>query len=233
MRLLSLIKNDIKFQVKHGFYQIYIVVTLLYIILLRIVEASFRSFIATTIIFSDPSVLGFFFIGGVVLLEKNQNIYQSIFVSPLKEEEYLISKVISFALISVISSLAIAFSINGFSFNIVLFMLGVLLTSAFFTLMGFILVSRTNTINEYLISSPLISILILPMLEFLKIYSSPIFNFFPAKASLNLIYGSFLGANNIQVILSIVNLVAWIIFAFLWARAWFNRFIVTRIGGGK
>lgn len=233
MRLLSLIKNDIKFQVKHGFYQIYIVVTLLYIILLRIVEPSFRGFIATIIIFSDPSVLGFFFIGGIVLLEKNQNIYQSIFVSPLREEEYLISKVVSFALISVISSLAIAFSINGFSFNIVLFMLGVLLTSAFFTLMGFILVSRTNTINEYLISSPLISILILPLLEFFKIYKSPIFNFLPAKASLDLIYGSFLGMNNIQIILSVVNIGSWIIFAFLWAKAWFNRFIIARIGGGK
>ncbi|WP_315115245.1 hypothetical protein [uncultured Clostridium sp.] len=231
MRILNSIFYDIKFQIKHGFYSAYIIVSIFYIGILKYIPQIINKRVGTLIIFSDPSVLGALFMGGIFLLERDQNTLESLFVTPFRVEEYIISKVISLTIISVLSSSFIVFTTYGFNMNLIAFFLGVIITSSFYTLLGLIIVAYSKNLNNYLLNSCIITIFILPVVEYLDLYSTPIFYLLPGKASLQLINGAFFGISNLNFLYSIVLLVSWSVIAYLVAIRVFNRKVILKIGG--
>lgn len=70
MRLKSLFLLDMRFQAKHGFYFLYVVLTVIYAVALLAVPESWKEKTAIILIFSDPASMGLFFMGAIVLLEK-------------------------------------------------------------------------------------------------------------------------------------------------------------------
>ncbi|MCX8055940.1 MAG: ABC transporter permease, partial [Ignavibacteria bacterium] len=74
MRIISALKADIKFQAKQGFYSVYILLTLVYMIILEQVPNKYQNIVVPLVVFSDPTIVGFFFIGGIVMLEKVQGV---------------------------------------------------------------------------------------------------------------------------------------------------------------
>jgi len=125
MRIAQMLQFDVRFQFRHGFYYAYLFISLFYIAILRVVPEQFRVLVTTIVIFSDPSVFGFFFVGGILLLERGEKTLESLFVTPLRLHEYFISKILSLSLIAVATSLLIAFSLLGLRFNLLLLLLGV------------------------------------------------------------------------------------------------------------
>jgi fluoroquinolone transport system permease protein len=234
MRTLSAILYDIKFQMRHGFYYAYALVSLLYILLIRVMPVDTREYISILIIFTDPTVLGFFFIGGIVLLEKDQNIFSSIFVTPLKVWEYIVAKLVSLTLLSLLSSLVIAFfSVPG-SFNPVLLIIAVATSSAFFTLTGLALAVRVKSINGYIIASPFfLTPFVLPLFGFMKFFEFPLYYLLPGHGSLQLLAGAYSGISFADGLYSIILIAIWIVIAYFWAESWFKKYIIAGIGGGS
>lgn len=234
MRLLSAIKHDIRFQFRHGFYYAYLFVSLIYIGILRIVPTDLKSFFGTWIIFTDPSVLGFFFVGGVILLEKDQNMLESLFVTPLRVREYFISKVISLALLSLVSSSIIIIFGYGIEINPLPLLIGVPLTSIFFTLIGMTLAVRASSLNQYILISIVYTIpFVLPLLGFLNLFKTPLYYILPGKASLIAVAGIFHDIGWLEWLYLIVNLIIWITIAYQWASRWFYKYVILGIGEGK
>lgn len=85
-------------------------------------------------IYSDPAALGLFFMGAIVLLEKSERVLNALAVSPVTIMEYILSKVTSLVVISVLVSLVLALTAG--CDNIPLLLLSVALTSGIFTLLG-------------------------------------------------------------------------------------------------
>ncbi|MFZ5351331.1 MAG: hypothetical protein ACOZCL_01265 [Bacillota bacterium] len=234
MRILSAIKFDIRFQIRHGFYYAYLFISVLYILLLRVLPEGVREYVAAYIIFSDPSALGFFFIGGIILMEKGQSIFENLFVTPFKPWEYLLSKVFTLTMLALVSSLLIVIASVGFDINFPVLVTGIVLSSVFFTLLGLTLAFISKTVNQYFISAALyMPVLFLPVLEFLGIYTTPIFNFLPTKPSLLLLQGAFSGISGVDFIYSLAVFILWIVIASIWAYSWFIKYIILGIGGGS
>lgn len=232
MRLLTTIKYDVISQFRHGFYFAYLFVSLLYIILLKAIPESIQAKAETLILFSDPVVLGFYFIGGVVLLEKSQNTMDSLFVTPMRIYEYIFSKVISLSLLTVGASLLIAFITSGFNFKPLSMLIGVTLSSVFFTLLGFTLAVRSKTLNSYLITSSLYTVVFfLPVLNFLQITDVPLFSIIPGNSALKLIEGSYGSASFSEMLYAVLLLLVWTAIAYIWAQKCFYKYIVLKIGG--
>ena len=63
MRLKSLFLLDMRFQAKHGFYFLYVVLTVIYAVALLAVPESWKEKTAIILIFSDPASMGLFFHG--------------------------------------------------------------------------------------------------------------------------------------------------------------------------
>lgn len=149
MRLKNIILWDMKFQLKYGFYFIYGVMTVLYLLLLFALPSHWREKAATLMIFSDPAAMGLFFMGAIILLEKSQRVLNAIAVSPVKIWEYIAGKVVSIGLISILVALALAIAAD--IRHIPLVLLGTGLCSILFTLLGLLASTKIESLNQFLI----------------------------------------------------------------------------------
>lgn len=228
-RFLACIKADIYIQIKYGFYAVYGIVTIVYILLLKQAPIASLKTLVPMIVFSDPSMLGFFFIGGLVLLEKGENTLEYIAATPLRISEYLISKMISLSLLALLASFTVTLCSYPDDIHLGQLTIGIVLTSFFFILVGFIAVARFNTVNEYMLSSIIyITFLFLPLLDYFGLWRSWIFYLFPTQAGLVLIGGAFQPLASWKVAYSIGSLLLWIGVAFPVAHRGFYRFIVLK-----
>lgn len=192
-RFLSMVSWDVKLQIRYGLYTMYAVVVTLFVLGLQYVPESYRPIAVTVVVFGDPVFLGMYFIAALVLFEKSEAVLAAINTSPLSETEYLLSKVLSLTLLSLIASGVIALVAFGIGFHVWWFLLGVGLTSVLFILIGFIAVSRFDTLNSYFVSSLVYMLPFgLPLVTFLGV-EHPLLYVIPTHASVLLI-GSAFGA---------------------------------------
>ncbi len=80
----------------------------------------------TLSILNDPAIIGLFFIGLMVIIERNQQVLSALFVAPISHHVYLISRILSLSMICWLCALGMAFAAKGISFNYVHFSAGVL-----------------------------------------------------------------------------------------------------------
>ncbi len=197
-RMLNALKADIKFQIKQGFYTVYIFITIMYMIVISQFSIEIKEILVPLVVFSDPSMLGFFFIGAIVMLEKVQGILRYVVVTPLRTREYLTAKVISLTILAVTAGTVITLTTYGGKVNWLMLIGGILLTSVFFTLFGFIAAAGCSSMNQYFIKMvPYILVITLPCFALTGFSYAWVFDIFPSLAGLRLVYGAF---HNLPVI---------------------------------
>ncbi|UUI41725.1 ABC transporter permease [Oceanobacillus oncorhynchi] len=234
MRLLSALKFDMLSLYRYRIVHAYLLLTIFYIFLLHMMPESGSATASILVIFTDPVVLGFYFIGGIILLEKSQNTFDSLFVTPFRMEEYIISKVGSLTLLTVVVCLSIIILTTGFKINIGTILLGAFLSAIFFTLFGLTLAVRAKTLNMYFMISSLYSIIFfLPILDYLNIFHTWLFYFIPSYATLILIEGGMLDISVWEMIYAVGMLVIWIGIAYIFAKHSFYKSIILHIGSDK
>lgn len=202
-RIRNAVLSDVVFQFKQGFYFIYLLISFVYLLILSQLPLAIAEFALPIIVFSDPSVLGLFFIGGILLLEKDQGVIQTLSVTPLKTQEYLISKLISLSLISIMAVLLITFLSGAGDVNYILLIAGVILTSSFFTLIGIIIATKSRHINAFFVRMiPWMIVLMAPLVLFVLFPNQWFSSVFPPIASFKLVYGAYYGISILEAFFS-------------------------------
>lgn len=226
MRLLHVLKNDIRYQARYGFYLIYLLLTIVYILILKqINDPVIKAMAGTLVILSDPAVLGYFFIGGIWLLEKEEGLHSYVAIAPMKTSEYVLSKIISLGIVSTCSATFIA-GITMPWINLFALVGIVFLSSCFFTLIGLLLATFAKTVNGYLmISVPPALLLLTPSVLSVFGIQLPFTSVIPGTLVFNLISNTL--NNHAQPILfSFIGLLFWTVFLF----AVVLRFVGREIG---
>lgn len=201
MRITNAIKADIRFQFKQGFYMVYILLTIMYMVILGKLPEEWKSTLVPLVLFSDPSMVGFFFIGALVMLEKVQGVIQYVVITPLRSLEYLLAKVISLTILALAATILITLTTYGYHLNWFLLILGVILTSSFFVLYGFVAAVRCTTLNQYFIKMiPYLLLIVLPCFSLIGFPYAWLFNIFPSVAGLKLVFGAFNGLDLLSTI---------------------------------
>lgn len=159
MRMLPLLRGDIRFQFKYGFYYLYLFFSIFYAGLLFALPEEWRARAAVLMIFSDPAALGLFFMGAIVLFEKSERVLDSLAVSPVRPWEYVLSKLISLGLISTAVALAVGLP-AGAVIHPFLFLAGVFFCACLFSAAGLIVASGITTLNQFILASVPIETLI-------------------------------------------------------------------------
>ena len=226
MRLAALVKGDIRFQWKYGFYFIYAVFTLLYILLLFAVPVSARRTLATVLVFTDPAAMGLFFMGAIVLLEKSQRVNCALAVSPVSYGEYVWAKLVSIALVGLLVGLLLA--AMGGVHNFLSCALGVCLASFLFSMCGLVVAMRVNTLNQFLIFTiPFELMICLPPALLLFDVAPAWLVLHPGVAAVYLIHG-----DAAQPLLCVAVLLFWCVLAFLLCRRLVRRNFLS-MGGAS
>jgi fluoroquinolone transport system permease protein len=235
-RLWAAARNDARLQWRQGFYAAYVLLTTLYILALRLMPSRWYPRIVPFLVFSDPAVFGFFAAGALVILERDDGMMQTLFVTPLGIGEYVAAKVLSLTTLAVVTSLAIAAGAVGTDFDILLLAIGVALTAVLLIQIGLALAARFATINRFMLGgSAATFILAAPLLAFSGLVGSSWVVVLPTHASLVLIGGAFAEREPgiVAVASSIVWLLACNVAAFLWTRRWIARYGAGRTGARR
>lgn len=188
MRLMNTFKNDIRFQVKYGFYFLYAFFSAVYIVLLRMTPAEYKGIVGSLIVLTDPAMLGIFFIGGIWLLEKGEGLHRFWRISPLRPIEYVLGKSISLAALSTLSADLIVWLGMGRIYHVLYLSVGVFIGAVIFNLVGLIIATYARSVNHYMLIAilPSIFVTIPPLLTAFN-FTHPVLEVFPGTALWHLI----------------------------------------------
>lgn len=223
--MLKLFKYDISIQLRSGYWTVYGIIGLIYILILVNLPVNIRDDVAIFLIFSDTSVLGLIFVGALVLLEKQQGVLQSLSVTPLKLTDYLFSKVLSLTILSaIISSMVWIIPLGSFQ-GYALLIAGVVLSSVVFTMFGIGFAAGAESFNQFLarvfLGSMIFTLPVIPMFLFPE---TGWLVFLPTNAAMDLFIRITKGVFSFMQLLDLLILIIWVFLMTLFAKKQFYKF---------
>ena len=151
MRKVNVIKGDMFFQWKYGFYMLYLLMIIIYYVIFSFLTGNVKNTIVSICVYSDPAAMGMFFMGALILLEKSQRITNSIAISPVTVEEYILGKIVSVGIISEI--VGVILMLQGHTENYFFCAIGIFAGSVIFSLCGIIVGAKIESLNQYIIGT--------------------------------------------------------------------------------
>lgn len=214
-RLLVTIRWDIQLQTRHGFYYVALVLILLWSTILAWLPGESLAWIFPAFVVNHLVIGAFYFMGGLVLLEKGEGTLQAQLVTPLRTAEYLLSKWFTLTLLAVLETVLLVWLTYRLQVQIVWLLAGVVAASGLFCLTGFLAVIRYPSLNEYLLPSfLLVSLLTLPLISYAGFEETWLFYLHPLQAVLLLLQAAFQETAVWQLLYSLLYTTLWISFLF-------------------
>ncbi len=230
-RLISTIRWDFQLQLRNGFYFAAAVVAVALAAGLSQLSEQNLVLLLPPLIMGNMMMNTFYFIAGIVILEKGEGTMEAQVVTPLRSWEYLASKIITLTALSLIESFVIIIFSFGFSLNWLAMIFGIVLLGPIYTLFGFIAIIRYDSINEYIFPSVLYSIIFsIPMAFYFNLLESQLFYLHPLQAPLLLLKAAFQPIESWQVLYGIFYSLLWIGIVFSISKWVFYRFVIARGG---
>ena len=187
-------------------------ITAFYVLIIYLIKdfQTVEKFI-TLLIYNDPALVGFIFIGISIILEKDQEVLSALFVTPLNQHLYLISRIITLSAIGFFGALAIVLTAKGTSFNFLHFSIGAFSTCVLFSLMGIFIISSTTEILHFLLRAvPLLIFMSLPLLNYFELTDLSFLKLFPVQGGLNLMVNSYSESPNFrEIIFGYLSIAVW------------------------
>jgi fluoroquinolone transport system permease protein len=164
-RLAATLRADVRVQLRNGFYHATAFVVVTSILLLRWMPADATRFLLPVVILGNVLMNTFYFVSGLLLLEREEGTFAAQSVTPLRDHEYLAAKLVTLGALSLAEGLLLALAVLGFEARLLGIAVGIALASVLFCLAGVALVVRYGSINEFLLPSVLYTgLLTLPLL---------------------------------------------------------------------
>ncbi|HKK43760.1 MAG TPA: hypothetical protein VJ963_15190 [Bacteroidales bacterium] len=223
--MTELFRYDLNIQWRSGYWTVYGILGLIYILILINLPLVVRADIIALMIFSDTSVIGLIFVGALILLEKQQGVLQSFSVTPLKINSYLFSKALSITILSaLVSSLIWLIPMHSFK-GFLLLLAGVVLSSVVHTLFGIGFTAGAESFNQFLARVFLGSMLLTgPLFPMIFFKGTEWMIIFPSNAFFDLLLGVVKGNTSLTSAVDLGVMMLWIYVMSRFAVARFRKF---------
>ena len=228
IRLTSTMKWDVRLQWRNGFYYATIIILVFFLLAFSQISIDNIAWILPYMLINNMVIGTFYFIGGLVLLEKSEGSLEARVTTPLRPAEYLTAKVATLTVLTLVESVLIVVFTVGYDVHWLFVLLGVTGAAVFLCLVGFIAVVRYDSINEYLLPSILYVMLAsLPLGFYLANWQHWLLYLHPVQAMLTLIAGGWEPLPWWLTVYCLIYSFVWIaVLARLSLRA-FQRFVIN------
>ncbi len=149
---LHLLVHEMRLQLRNGIYYANGFVLVFYISILVFAADYIPSWALALFIYTDPSVLGFFFLGAQMMLEKAEGTRIALATTPMSASTYFWTKTITLTGIALVVVTIIALVAKA-DINWPLYLASVIFTSITFISIGFPIAVRFKTVTGYLVGS--------------------------------------------------------------------------------
>ncbi len=230
-RLLATLRWDAQLQIRNGFYAAAATVAVFFILLMSLLDTEALRKLLPAFIFGNLQINTFYFLAGMVLLEKREGTLEAQIVTPLATWEYLTSKLVTLSALAMVENLAIVAITYGFGFRILPLIVGMLLASLLYGLIGFAFVARYDSINEYLMPSAVLTfVLAIPLLPYFNTWPGWWHNLHPLYGPLLWMKSAFEPISAGEAAYGLLYPLVWIVLAFRLSQQAFQRFIIEKEG---
>ena len=230
-RLTATMQWDVRLQWRNGFYYAAIAVVVMWLFIASQIPDETLIWLLPMMIMGNLVIGTFYFLGGLVLLEKDEGSLEARVTTPLRPTEYLGSKVLTLTGLAVLESSLITIASVGLQANWVWLLAGVVETAVFFCLVGFIVVARYDSVNEYLLPSVGYLLLLgLPLAAYMADWSHWLLYLHPMQATLTLMTGAWQALPWWLISYCLVYPALWIALAAHLSLRTFHRFVITKQG---
>ena len=218
---------DLKLLAKYKILHVALFIAISYTGIFLLFNLKGNEKVLTALIFSDPTFMGFIFLGVLVLFEKSANTLQALVVTPIKIWQYLFSKALSLSFLALLICFTMIFAGHGFQFHYGWFFVATCLSSVLFILLGFIGVARIKSFNQYVIVIPVfLTPAILPFLNYFGVTDTYWFYLIPTQASLFMFEAVFDPISTFEAIYSITYMLLAIFIVYRIAERSFVKNII-------
>jgi fluoroquinolone transport system permease protein len=229
-RLLATIRCDARLQLRNGFYYATAFVLVMWAAILSQLPALNLGWLLPAIVSNELVIVAFYFIGGLVLLEKGEGTLEAQVVTPLRTWEYLASKVITLAGLGLVQNVILVALIYGPGFDLLPLAVGIALAAALYVLAGFVAVTRHDSINEYLLPSALYTGLLMVPLLYVAGWDHWLLYLHPLQAPLVLMRAAFEPVAPWQIAYAVLYSGLWVGLASFLSQRTLQRFVIARAG---
>jgi fluoroquinolone transport system permease protein len=227
-RTAALLACDVRLQARNGFYHAAAVVLLIWALLGWRLPALAWAELLPAVVLNNLAIGTFFFVGGLVLLERDEGTLEALVVTPVRTSEYLAARVATLSAVAVLENVLVVWWIGGPGFAAAPLVAGAALASVMFCLTGFIAVVRYRSVNEYLLPAMGYTVLLfLPVLPYFGVGAGPWVYAHPVQGPLLLLRGAFSPLTAGEAVYAVVYSLVWIVVLGVLARRAFIRFVVA------
>lgn len=218
---------DIKIQARYYFWTIAVVISVMWLGLFSALSMDY-SFFMPVVIFADVLNIGFLFIGGIVYLERRQGTIYATAVTPFSPGIWFTLKLVSLTILCTVCAVVII-ALAGGSPNWLRIIPAVVLSAMLFIMIGLLVVIPFDSVmNYFLCMALLISVLNLPIFEYVDLFSHFTFYLLPSYAALLSISGSINEVPLNEFWSALGLLIAWVVILYFFSVKAINNFVATR-----
>jgi fluoroquinolone transport system permease protein len=235
---VAALRWDIVLQARNGFYWASGFVVVLVGGLLLSVPASARADAAAwvpALLAVNLQITTFFFVAGLMLLERDEGTLTALAVSPFSPAAYLATRTITLTTLAAVETVVIVWLAFGAGGSWVFILSGTAALGVIYTGFGCGLGARYASVNEMLLpASAFVAVLLLPLLPHFGLAPRAPFLLHPMEPALALIRAGYGNGHSREIAFGALGSTFWSVVAFVWGR---NRVGLlmrdTRPGGGR
>jgi fluoroquinolone transport system permease protein len=218
---------DIRLQWRNGFYYATLIVLVLWAVLSTLLTLPRLDWLLPGLLLGNLLVNTFYFLGGLILLEKGEQTLAAQIVTPLQIRDYLGSKLLTLTGLALLENIVLTAVVAGLHFNGLFLTAGLALAALLFCLAGFLVVIRYDAINEYLLPSMLYtSLLLLPLFSYFASWDHWLLWLHPMQGPLLLLQAAWQMVPVGQLLWAVGHSLLWIGGLYWLAERAFHRFVV-------
>jgi fluoroquinolone transport system permease protein len=235
---LTALRWDVVLQARNGFYWATGFLVLVVGGLLLNVPATARADGAAwvpALLAVNLQITTFFFVAGLMLLERDEGTLTALAVSPFSPGAYLATRTITLTTLATVETVAVVLIVFGASGSWGLILSGTAALGVIYTGFGSAVGARYPSVNEMLLpASVFVSVLLLPLLPHFGLVSRAPFLVHPIEPALALMRAGYGTGSRGDIAFGVVGSIAWSVIAFRWGRNRVARLMRdTRAGGGR
>jgi fluoroquinolone transport system permease protein len=220
--MLHALRWDVVVQARNGFYWASAFLVIIISVLLLYVPERARADAGVwvpALLAVNLQITTFFFVAGLMLLERDEGTLHALAVSPLSPSGYLAMRTFSLTGLAAAETIAIVWIGFGTSGSWPLVLGGTAALGVIYTGFGAAVATRYDSVNALLLpASAFVALLLLPLLPHFGLAPRLPFFVHPLEPPMTLIRAGYGVVDRVDVAFGVLGSLGWSAFAFVWGR---------------
>jgi fluoroquinolone transport system permease protein len=220
--MLTALRWDVVVQARNGFYWASAFLVVMISALLLSVPETARAnsaLLVPAILVINLQITTFFFVAGLLLLERDEGTLTALAVSPLSPSQYLAIRTVSLTGLAAAETMAIVWIGFGTTGVWWLILAGTAALGVIYTGLGAAVAVRYESVNALLLpASVFVTLLLLPLLPHFGLAPRLPFLVHPLDPPLTLLRAAYGGLDRTEIAYGLLGSLGWSVMAFGWGR---------------